>query len=64
MEGRAVVLRLDATDDLGGELAMRYGVRAVPTFVLLDGTGAPVLRQSGMPDRVQIVAAAEKLLEP
>jgi len=53
------VLRLNVTDDVGRELAMRYGVRGVPTFVLLDGAGETTLTQVGMPDRAEIVAAVK-----
>jgi thioredoxin-related protein len=63
LEGQAQVLRLSVTDDVGGELAMRYGVRGVPTFVLLDGAGEVVLKQVGMPDRAGIEAAVARLLE-
>jgi thioredoxin-related protein len=64
LEGRTQVLRLSVIDDVGGELAMRYGVRGVPTFVLLDGTGEVVLKQAGMPDRAVIVTAVDGLVEP
>jgi len=60
LEGRVQVLRLSVMDDVGGELAMRYGVRGVPTFVLLDGAGETVLTQAGLPDRAEIVAAVER----
>ena len=60
LEGRAQVLRLGVMDDVGGELAMRYGVRGVPTLVLLDGAGEVVLTQMGMLDQAEIVAAVEE----
>mgnify|MGYP001814476646 FL=1 len=63
LEGQAQVLRLSATDGVGGELALRYGVRGVPTFVLLDGAGEAVLKQVGMPDRAEIETAVARLLE-
>jgi len=62
LAGQAQVLRLSVMDDVGGELAMRYGARGVPTFVLLDGTGEVVLRQTGMPDRDAIQVAVAGLL--
>ena len=62
MEGRAQVLRLGVTDSVGGALAARYGVRAVPTFVLLDGAGEVVLTQIGTPDREAVLAAVEGLV--
>ena len=61
LEGGAQVLRLAVTDDVGGALALRYKVRAVPTFVLLNGTGQVIWAQAGVPDRVAIIAAVEQL---
>jgi thioredoxin-related protein len=63
LEGQVQVLRLSVTDDVGGELALRYGVRGVPTFVLLDGAGEAVLKQVGMPDRAEIETVVVRLLE-
>ena len=62
MEGRAQVLRLSVTDDVGGALATRYRVRGVPTFVLLDGAGEVALTQIGKPDREAILAAVGELV--
>ena len=63
LEGRAQVLRLGVMDDVGGELAMRYGVRGVPTLVVLNGAGEVVLKQTGVLDRAAVVAAVEELAE-
>jgi hypothetical protein len=51
------VLRVSVMDDVGGQLAMRYGVRSVPTFVLLDPDGEVLLRQVGRPQRAEIESA-------
>jgi len=61
LEGEAQVLRLSVTNNVGGQLATRYGVRAVPTLVLLDGNGNVVLRQAGSPRREEILTAVERL---
>ena len=63
LEGQAQVLRLNAMDAVGGKLAMRYGVRGVPTFVLLNGAGEVVLKQVGMPERADILAMVAGLLD-
>jgi thioredoxin-related protein len=63
LEGQARVLRLSVLDDVGGQLAMRYGVRGVPTFVLLDGAGEVVLVQGGMPNKEALQMAVARLLE-
>ena len=64
LEGRAQVLRLGVMDSIGGELAMRYGVRGVPTLVVLNGAGEVVLKQAGVLDRAAVVAAVEALGQP
>lgn len=63
LEGEAQVLRLSVTANVGRQLAMRYGVRGVPTLVLLDGNGDLVLRQAGSPRREEILTAIERLPE-
>ena len=53
---------LSVTDGVGGQLALRYGVRGVPTMVLLDGDGEVVYARAGSPNRGEIMAAVEGLL--
>jgi len=48
------VLRLNVMDDGGGDLAMRYGVRGAPAFVLLNSAEEVVLKQAGVPDRDEV----------
>jgi thioredoxin-related protein len=62
LEGKAQVVRLSVTDGVGGQLALRYGVRGVPTMVLLDGDGEVVYARAGSPNRGEIMAAVEGLL--
>jgi hypothetical protein len=61
LEGKAQVVRLSVTDGVGGQLAVRYGVRGVPTMVLLDGDGEVVYAKAGSPNRSEIIAAVEGL---
>ncbi|MCP4536896.1 MAG: hypothetical protein GY832_07090 [Chloroflexi bacterium] len=64
LEDQAQVLRLDITDGVGRQLAMRYGARGVPTFVVLDGAGEVLFVQAGMPDQDGIKAViAQSLAE-
>ena len=58
LEGTARVIRLDISSDRGKEVAGRYGVEAVPTVVVLDGGGEVVHRESGVPDREEVVSRA------
>lgn len=55
------MLQLNVMGGVGRELAVRYQVRGVPTFVLLDGEGEVVLRQVGTPQREEIITAVEQL---
>jgi thioredoxin-related protein len=56
LEGQAQVLRLSAFSSVGRQLASRYGVRGVPTFLLFDGAGEVVHYQVGRLDanRIQV----------
>jgi len=64
LQGKVQVLRLGVMDKVGGQLALHYGVRGVPTLVLLDGAGEVALRQTGVLDRAEVMGAVEELLEP
>jgi thioredoxin-related protein len=54
LEGVAQVLRLSAYSTVGRQLASRYGVRGVPTFLLFDGNGEMVHYQVGRLDANRI----------
>ena len=56
LEGQARVVRLSALSALGQEVAQRYDVRGVPTFLIFDGQGALIGRQVGFPNRSEIKA--------
>ena len=51
LDGQARVVRLSVLSELGREVAQRYGVRGVPTFLIFDGQGELIERQVGFPDR-------------
>ena len=48
------MLRLSAYSTVGRQLASRYGVRGVPTFLLFDGNGEVVHQQMGRLDANRI----------
>jgi thioredoxin-related protein len=54
LEGRATVARVSILSSAGRELATRYGVRSMPTFLIFDGDGKLVGREAGFPDRGRI----------
>ena len=62
LAGRAEVVRIGATSQVGRSLAARYGVRGVPTIIVLDSAGGIVYAQAGTVDRDGIVVAVEQLL--
>jgi hypothetical protein len=57
----AKVIRLDVFTPLGQQMAVRYGARGVPTFVVLDGQGNVFRASSGIPDVGAIKAAVAEL---
>jgi cytochrome c-type biogenesis protein len=61
LSGQAAVLRLSAGSAVGRELAARYGVRGVPSFLLFDGTGRMVDHQVGRLDSARIKAEIEAM---
>ncbi len=54
------MLLLDARGQVGRQLVQQYGVRAVPTLILFDATGAPVLRQVGRIHGDQVLALIDE----
>jgi thioredoxin-related protein len=61
LAGKASLIRLDIAARPGRDLAYRYSVRALPTFLVFDGKGNVVHRQFGMPDREAIIKAVESI---
>jgi hypothetical protein len=59
LEGKAQVVRLSVMDNVGGQLALRYGARGVPTLVVLDRAGEVVYVKTGSPNRGEILAAVQ-----
>lgn len=57
----AKVIRLDVFTPLGQQMAARYGVRGVPTFVVLDGEGNVHKVSGGIPDVSSLQAAVNEL---
>lgn len=58
---RAQVLRLSIGSDTGLAAALRYGVRAVPAFLVFDGQGTLMAQSSGLPNGRQLQELLESL---
>ena len=56
LEGQAQVARLSILSQVGREVAQRYGVRSVPTFLIFDGEGTLIGREVGFPNRGRIIS--------
>ncbi len=54
LEGLAIVVRVSADEQVGRDVSRRYGLHALPTFVVLSADGQEVYRQAGSPDTERI----------
>lgn len=55
LHGRMAVVRVDIESPAAQMVVRRYGLRATPTYVLVDGSGREVWRQvGGSPDRAVV----------
>ena len=61
LEGEAQVLRLSALSGVGRQLAVEYGVRGVPTFLLFNGEGQMTHYQVGRLDPDQVKAEIDSM---
>jgi thioredoxin-related protein len=61
LEGKISVLRLSILGSVGRQMAAKYSVRGVPTFLLFDGKGQMIHYQVGRLDPDQVKAEIERL---
>ena len=62
LTNKAQVIRLDVWSRVGRQAAARYGVRGMPTIVVVDSSGQPVYGRYGIPMPGQIVEQVDTLL--
>ena len=62
LDGKADVLRLDMMSGVGRQAAARFGVRAVPTLVVVDGNGQVALTQVGIIRPGAVQAQVDELI--
>ena len=62
LRDKAPVLRLNVQDEVGMSAARRFGVRGVPALFVLNGQGQVVYAQAGVPNRANITARVDGLL--
>ncbi|MBN1955892.1 MAG: thioredoxin family protein [Anaerolineae bacterium] len=64
LDGQVELIRVNVLGGVGATLAARYGVRGVPTMLVLDGAGQVIYARAGMPDREAIRAAVAAASSP
>ena len=62
LKGKSAVLRLDVSSQLGRQAGARFGVRGVPTLLVVDGNGRPMLTQVGRLQPAEVQAEVDRLL--
>ena len=55
------MIRLSLLGSIGREAAAKFGVRIVPTTIILDGQGSVLARQAGLPDRSWLEGCLQQL---
>jgi thioredoxin-related protein len=63
LQGRGQVLRVSVWSTVGRQLAARYGVRGVPTFLLFSGSGDLIHYEVGRLDAERIMREIDALGE-
>lgn len=63
LAGKATVIRLDVMSQVGRQAAAYYGVRGMPTLVVVDGNGQSVYSQVGILRPAQVIEQVEAILE-
>ena len=59
---KAEVIRLGIFSQVGRQAAARYGVRGVPTLVVVDGNGEIVYGEAGLPRPGQVIEQVDAVL--
>ena len=55
------LVRISASSRSSIEIAQKYGVRGLPTLLVFDGMGTPIVRQVGRIDRMAVLEALASL---
>ena len=62
LSGKAEVIRLNVLSGVGQQAARRYGVRGVPSLVVVNGSGQAVYGQAGLPQPGQVIEQVDTIL--
>ncbi len=61
LDGKAKVIRLNLLSQVGRQAATRFGVRGVPTLLIVNSQGETVYGEYGIPIPSQVVAQVDSL---
>ena len=64
LTGKADVIRLNAMTSIGQQAAAHFGVRGLPTLVLVDGNGQVVLTQVGIIRSGAVLEQVDQMVAP
>ncbi len=60
--GKIRFIKVNVAEDEGAAVAEKFGVHAVPTFIMLDSQGRIIYRKTGgKPDAAEVESRAEHL---
>jgi thiol-disulfide isomerase/thioredoxin len=62
LDGKVRFIKVNVGDDDGGQVAAKFGVHGLPTFIMLDGEGRVIYRKTGgKPDVAEVEKRAAEL---
>jgi len=64
LAGQVPVIHIDVMSRTGSQIASRFGVRGVPTLLVVNGEGQSVLRQVGRLRQEPVLSALTDLRVP
>ena len=63
LDGKAEVVRLDVMSQVGRQAAARYGVRGMPTLLVVNGNGQAIYTQVGIVRPAQVIDQIETIFK-
>ena len=55
LQGKALVMRINLNESVGNEMAKKFSIHSVPTFIVFKGDGQEIWRKLGFPNRSTII---------
>lgn len=61
LQGKALVMRINLNETVGNEMAKKFSIYSVPTFIVFMGDGQEIWRRLGFPDRSAIIEVINRI---